>query len=478
VHGMGQNGSSMLTLRREAHNARIQVNGATQRLYDRVYTLDYPFEGGVRHSGDRFRHYARHIRANEIDIIAHSLGGLVSRWAMEMNTLPAWGSSSGQISKFLTLGTPHIGVPQALVSQFPILNGVLQCTNQHLVDLSYGSRVVEDLRNSNPAYRGTFYYALAGNKPCCLTGNLLQNISNAFYVLQSHDGIVSVSSASSSTLASKGIYMGPGLQAAQYYNHYEMFEDASYVRREIISRMKEGRDGVTRPTMVSIAPGSFSMGSNNGVYVEQPVHTVTISRSFWISKYEITQAEYRSLMGNNPSFFQSLGSDTRPVENVSWNNAVAFCTQLNNQERAQGRLPAGYEFRLPTEAEWEYCCRAGTQTEWHTGTSLACGQATFAGPTCAATATNRVGQFLPNAWGLYDMHGYLSEWCADTWHDSYEGAPADGSAWTAGGDQGKRVLRSGSWKDKADALRSAARRSADARLRDDAVGLRCVLSKN
>jgi formylglycine-generating enzyme required for sulfatase activity len=145
--------------------------------------------------------------------------------------------------------------------------------------------------------------------------------------------------------------------------------------------------------------------------------------------------------------------------------------------RSAGLIESNQVIRLPSEAEWEYAARAGTATRysfgddvsaiddyaWHTGN--------------AAGNDPPVGAKKPNAWGLYDVHGYLWEWCADsTWHADYQDAPTDGSPWSEGGDAGRRVLRGGSWKDPAEQLTSAYRRAAVATLRDDAVGLRCVLA--
>ena len=177
--------------------------------------------------------------------------------------------------------------------------------------------------------------------------------------------------------------------------------------------------------LVAIAPGTFQMGSVAVGSPATPVHAVTIARPFWMGRDEVTQAQYQAVMGNNPSYFQGPSwpnAASRPVEQVAWVNAVAWCDALTVQEAVAGRLPSGYEYRLPTEAEWEYCCRAGTTTEWNVGSSLSCGQANFGSsglPYCAPPGqTSVVGSCVANAWGFHDMHGNVWEWCLDVWDGS------------------------------------------------------------
>jgi formylglycine-generating enzyme required for sulfatase activity len=194
--------------------------------------------------------------------------------------------------------------------------------------------------------------------------------------------------------------------------------------------------------LVLIPAGSFMMGSTNGSPNEKPMHDVTISRAFYMGKYEVTRAQWQSVMGSNPSTFKG---DSLPVETVSWDDVIAFIARLNAQND-------GYTYRLPTEAEWEYACRAGTTGDYAGDLDAMAWYDKNSG-----NKTHAVGTKLPNAFGLFDMHGNVWEWCQDWNHDSYTGAPGDGSAWLSGGEQKYRVLRGGSWFDIASYSRSATR---------------------
>ncbi|MCK5802209.1 MAG: SUMF1/EgtB/PvdO family nonheme iron enzyme, partial [Lentisphaeria bacterium] len=165
---------------------------------------------------------------------------------------------------------------------------------------------------------------------------------------------------------------------------------------------------------IPVSSGSFQMGAREGQKDEMPVHTVVLSRDFWIGKYEVTQAEYGHLIATNPSTFKD---SLNPVEGISWKAAVAFCAKLTDRERKAGHLPPEYEYRLPTEAEWEYACRAGSTTAFAGGdiTVVDCGpepslsdQGWYCGN--ADGWTHQVAELIPNAFGLYDMHGNVWEW--------------------------------------------------------------------
>ena len=175
--------------------------------------------------------------------------------------------------------------------------------------------------------------------------------------------------------------------------------------------------------MVPIAAGTFQMGGA-AYSSEQPVHAVTITRPFWAGMYEVTQAEYQAVIGTNPSSFQGVSypnAPQRPVERVTWNNAMSYCAALTATEAAAGRIPAGYQYRLPTEAEWEYVCRAATTTEYWFGPTMACGQAHFSfnnhtnsycGGGSRQTSTATVGSYAANPWGLFDSKHPVDTICS------------------------------------------------------------------
>ena len=239
--------------------------------------------------------------------------------------------------------------------------------------------------------------------------------------------------------------------------------------------------------MIWIEPGTFMMGSPTdelGRDSDETQHQVTLTRGYWLGKYEVTQAQYEAVMGTNPSYFK--GADF-PVEQVTWNDAVKFCEWLTVQERVAGRLPEGYEYTLPTEAQWEYACRAGTTTAFNNGTNI---------PTMLQREDRPcpnldplawyyynsgeydgepfpVGQKQPNAWGLYDMHGNVWEWCLD-WYGSYPSSAVTDPKGVSTGSS--RVVRGGSWAYYANGCRSAYRGYGHPDNRWDSIGFRVALA--
>jgi formylglycine-generating enzyme required for sulfatase activity len=221
-------------------------------------------------------------------------------------------------------------------------------------------------------------------------------------------------------------------------------------------------------SMVSIPGGTFQMGSTDDEHGwanhTTPVHAVTL-QGFQIGAYELTQTQYAAIMGNNPSYFQGTsypGTENNPVEQVTWYDAREFCTALSAQ--------TGRTFTLPSEAQWEYACRAGSTTLYSFGDDdgLLGDYAWYWAP-----PTHPVGTKLPNAWGLYDMHGNVFEWCLDSWHTSYDGAPTDGSAWEPE-TIWDHVIRGGSWYYNVGRWRSADRLAEAPYGRFNFVGFRVV----
>jgi formylglycine-generating enzyme required for sulfatase activity len=218
---------------------------------------------------------------------------------------------------------------------------------------------------------------------------------------------------------------------------------------------------------VEIPAGTFLMGSADGESAEQPVHEVTITTPYYLGVTEVTNGQWLAVMGDVPSEWKNADL---PVENVSWEDAVAFCSRLSG---LAAERQAGREYRLPTEAEWEYACRAGTTTEYSFGddASLLGDFAWF--DDNSGLQTHPFGQKRPNGWGLYDMHGNVWEWCSDWDGDYAAGAvrdpkgPASGSA---------RVLRGGSWLSTAGNCRSADRRRVNPSYRRSSYGFRLALS--
>ncbi|WP_072927156.1 formylglycine-generating enzyme family protein [Microcystis aeruginosa] len=256
------------------------------------------------------------------------------------------------------------------------------------------------------------------------------------------------------------------------------FEGATWVIKKekrqaegIVEKLAEG----VELELMEIPGGTFMMGTEDeeierlvkkfgrdGFRREKPPHRVTVS-SFYMGRYPITQAQWQAIaatakididLKTNPSNFKG---DELPVERVNWYQATEFCKRLSRETKR--------EYRLPSEAEWEYACRAGTTTAFHFGETITADLANYRATETYADEptgeyrqqTTPVGQFPPNAFGLYDMHGNVWEWCADTWHPNYDGAPTDGSAWIENGADNRSPLRGGSWYDLPSFCRSAYR---------------------
>jgi formylglycine-generating enzyme required for sulfatase activity len=206
---------------------------------------------------------------------------------------------------------------------------------------------------------------------------------------------------------------------------------------------------------------------------ERPQHEVTVA-PFLMGKYPVTQEQWETVMGKHPCRFKGA---RRPVENVAWDDAEEFCKRLSKK--------TGRAYSLPSEAQWEYACRAGTTTPFYFGETLTTDFANYNGEFTYASEqkgiyrheTTAIGSFPPNTFGLYDMHGTIWEWCADSWHNNYQGAPADGSVWESGGEPSLRLVRGGSWHDNPQICRCAVRLKFNPVAGEDLVGFRVVCMK-
>jgi formylglycine-generating enzyme required for sulfatase activity len=232
-------------------------------------------------------------------------------------------------------------------------------------------------------------------------------------------------------------------------------------------RFREDLGNGIKLEMVAIPGGEFLMGTRstgpNSRANERPQHLVKVP-GFYLGRYLITQEQYMALMGHNPAQHQEQGF---PVEMVTWHDAQAFCAKLTQLTHKH--------YRLPSEAEWEYACRAGTTTPFYFGERITSNLANYdtGRQGISQNGTNAVKKFPPNGFGLSDMHGNVWEWCEDGWHDSYAGAPIDGSVWLS---KDSRVLRGGSWFVNSSACRSAYRSRANATDADTYIGFRVACS--
>jgi len=254
-------------------------------------------------------------------------------------------------------------------------------------------------------------------------------------------------------------------------------EPDEVIRQEPIDAKTIMLPGDVPLEMVWIPPGGFMMGSpedeQDRFDGEGPQHKVIIAEGFWMGKYEITQAQWQAIMGNNPSNF--IG-DNKPVEMVSWDDirgTNGYLEQLNS-------IIPELNFRLPSEAEWEYAYRAGTTTRFYWGDDLDYTEIDDYtwhrdnSDTGNGRETHDVGQKLPNAWDLHDMAGNVWEWCEDDWYDYYNGAPTDGSAWVDSPRGTMRQLRGGSWGSHTAYCRAAHRNAHNPAYRSIFDGFRVV----
>jgi formylglycine-generating enzyme required for sulfatase activity len=229
------------------------------------------------------------------------------------------------------------------------------------------------------------------------------------------------------------------------------------------------RELINSFNFVHVPGGTFMMGAlrseDGSGSDEYPQHRVTV-QPFYIMVSEVTQAQWKAVMGSNPSYFKE---DNLPVENVSWNDCQEFIEKLY-------KIDPVAEYKLPSEAEWEYACRANTRTRFCSGNReidlVRVGW--FSGN--SHNKTHPVGSLEPNLWGLYDMHGNVWEWCEDWYHDSYKGAPQTGKAWETG-EGTYRVMRGGSWYSYGGYCRSASRDWYKPETRNGYVGFRLVRTK-
>jgi len=233
------------------------------------------------------------------------------------------------------------------------------------------------------------------------------------------------------------------------------------------------RDGSTGPIMQCIPAGTFRMGSpasdKEAYGYEKPEHGMTLSEPSYLGRFPVTFEEFDRFCeatGREPPSDEGWGRGSRPVINVSWVDAQEYCDWLSEQ--------TGQRYRLPTEAEWEYATRAGSRTRWSFGDNLRDLPDHAWYDKNAEGRTYPVGEKRANPWGLFDCHGNVYEWVQDTWHENYEGAPADGTAWETKDAGAGRVIRGGSWRDDARYCRSAYRSRSGPEYRDANLGFRCA----
>jgi formylglycine-generating enzyme required for sulfatase activity len=275
-------------------------------------------------------------------------------------------------------------------------------------------------------------------------------------------------------------YIDPGVIAEEVVGHYPwrvaLDSTVLTVEQEKAKAAKPGSDfkecGNGCPVMIVIPAGKFTMGSPENELdreaSEGPQHEVAVATPFAVSKFEVTFEEWDACVAAAacPRATDHWGRGEMPVINVSWRDAKQYVGWLS-------RL-TGKDYRLPTEAEWEYAARAGTNTRYSWGDDPGMGNANCNG--CGSPwdlqQTAPVGSFKPNAFGLYDMHGNVWEWVEDSWHENYDGVPMDASAWLQGGNPSYRVVRGSSWRNESELVRAAVRVRRNINVQFDTLGLR------
>ncbi len=299
-------------------------------------------------------------------------------------------------------------------------------------------------------------------------------------VLGAHEGLSAVQAKDSAGVTNRETIVQKVIE--QYRWRMAMDPAVLTVEQERAKAAKPGSDfkecANGCPVMIVVPAGKFIMGSPENESdldaSERPQHEVTITKPFAVSKFEVTFEEWDACVAaaacrRAPD---SWGRGEMPVINVSWGDAKQYVGWLSQL--------TGKEYRLLTEAEWEYAARGSTMTRYSWGDDPRKGNANCDG--CGSQwdlqQTAPVGSFKPNGFGLYDMHGNVWEWVEDSWHASYYGAPTDGSAWLQGGDPSYRVVRGGSWRNETHDVRAAARRGRNINVQFDTLGFRVVRTLN
>ena len=330
-----------------------------------------------------------------------------------------------------------------------------------------------------------------------------QNTNGLTLKITNGIAILTISGASTNTCLVESTTNLPALNQWQsvtyvsFTNNTAHFSDTNPLSARCFYRVLIGQSptGIIPITnMVWLVPGSFAMGSSTNEALRSPdetQYTAVLTQGFYIGKFLVTQSDYQTLMATNPSYYNSAngypGSLSRPVEQVAWTDASNYCAVLTRQETLAGRIPSNWSYRLPTETEWEYACRAGTTTAFYLGNDLSSGMANFNGQyeydSTQGTITNATGIFLnettpvgsytTNSWGLYDMCGNVSEWCQD-WYGNYPSGMATNPQGPATGVY--HVVRGGSYNYEGAYCRSAQRGYAFGNFKY--LGFRVILAPN